>query len=120
MRRNRLFVSCLALAIFLSAGLKDARSTESEEAKQVTCSGKVVDEQGRPVYYPALELLDSAGEDRGGPHFTHFTDSGNRFSLEPGSYRLTVSKKGFMPHTETMTIEPGQGQLTKTVILPPE
>ena len=62
MRRNRLFVSCLALAIFLSAGLNDARSTESEEAKQVTCSGKVVDEQGRPVTDVKIKLYKVAVE----------------------------------------------------------
>ena len=46
--------------------------------------------------------------------------SGNRFSLEPGSYRLTVSKQGFRSHSETITIGPGQSSLKRLVSLEPE
>ena len=49
MRRNSVVVSCLALVILFCVGLNDARSAESKETEQVTCSGKIVDEQGRPV-----------------------------------------------------------------------
>jgi len=49
MRRNCVTVSCLSLVILFCSGLNDALSTESKEAKQVTCSGKVVDKQGRPI-----------------------------------------------------------------------
>jgi len=49
MLRNCVVVSCLVLATILSAGSNNARSAENEEAKQVTCTGKVVDEQGRPI-----------------------------------------------------------------------
>lgn len=46
MRINRTAVSCLALVIIFVAGINDAQSAES---KQVTCKGKVVDEQGQPI-----------------------------------------------------------------------
>jgi len=39
-------VLCLGLTIIFVAGLAPARS---EQAKQITCTGKVVDEQGRPL-----------------------------------------------------------------------
>ncbi|MBA7640326.1 hypothetical protein ES703_47991 [subsurface metagenome] len=46
MRRNWMMVSCLALTIIFVAGLAPARS---EQAKQITCTGKVVDEQDQPI-----------------------------------------------------------------------
>ena len=46
MRRNWTTVSCLALAIIFVTGLAPARS---EQAKQITCTGKVVDEQDQPI-----------------------------------------------------------------------
>jgi len=46
MRRNWTTVSCLALTIIFVAGLASARS---EQAKQITCTGKVVDEQDQPI-----------------------------------------------------------------------
>ena len=46
MRRNWTTVSCLGLTIIFVAGLAPARS---EQAKQITCSGKVVDDQGNPI-----------------------------------------------------------------------
>jgi uncharacterized GH25 family protein len=49
MRRNRIAVLCLALVIIFLVGLNNTRSAESKQAKQVTCTGKVVDEQGRPI-----------------------------------------------------------------------
>jgi protocatechuate 3,4-dioxygenase beta subunit len=46
MRRNCLSVSCLSLTIIFIAGLAQA---QSEQAKQITCTGKVVDDQNRPI-----------------------------------------------------------------------
>jgi len=46
MRRNWTTVSCLGLTIIFVAGLAPARS---EQAKQIICTGKVVDAQGRPI-----------------------------------------------------------------------
>jgi len=46
MRGNWTMVSCLGLAIIFVAGLAPARS---EQAKQITCTGKVVDEQDQPI-----------------------------------------------------------------------
>jgi hypothetical protein len=46
MRRNWTTVLCLALAIIFVAGLAPARS---EQAKQITCTGNVVDEQDQPI-----------------------------------------------------------------------
>ena len=46
MRRNWTTVSCLGLTIIFVAGLAPARS---EQAKQITCTGKVVNEQNRPI-----------------------------------------------------------------------
>jgi len=56
MRRNRIAVSFLALAILLIAGLNYVLSAESKETKQVTCTGKVVDEQGRPIADVKIKL----------------------------------------------------------------
>ena len=46
MRRNWTTVSCLGLTIIFVAGLTPARS---EQVKQITCTGKVVDEQDQPI-----------------------------------------------------------------------
>jgi len=46
MRRNWTTVSCLGLTIIFVAGIAPARS---EHAKQITCTGKVVDEQDQPI-----------------------------------------------------------------------
>ena len=46
MRRNCIAVSCFALAIILITGLARA---QSEQTKQITCTGKVVDDQNRPI-----------------------------------------------------------------------
>ncbi len=46
MRKNWTTVSCLGLTFIFLAGLAPAWS---EEAKQITCSGKVVDDQGNPI-----------------------------------------------------------------------
>jgi len=46
MRRNRVAISCLSLTIIFITGLARA---QSEEAKQVTCTGRVVDAQDRPI-----------------------------------------------------------------------
>jgi len=56
MRRNRIVVSCMALAIFFVAGLNNTRSAEREKTKQVTCTGKVVDEQGNPITGTRIRL----------------------------------------------------------------
>jgi len=62
MRRNWTVVLCLGLAIIFLVGLAQAqsrikrvakstspKSAESQEAKQITCTDKVVDAQGRPI-----------------------------------------------------------------------
>ncbi|MCP4261451.1 MAG: redoxin domain-containing protein [Planctomycetes bacterium] len=54
MRRNRIAVLCLGLTIILVTGLARVRSTsgksaQSEQAKQITCTGKVVDDQNLPI-----------------------------------------------------------------------
>ncbi len=46
MRRNWTMVLCLGLAIIFVAGLAPARS---EQAKQITCTGEIVDEQDQPI-----------------------------------------------------------------------
>lgn len=49
MHGNYIVVSCMVIAILFCAGLNGAQGVESKEVKQVTCSGKVVDELSRPV-----------------------------------------------------------------------
>jgi hypothetical protein len=49
MRRNHPLLFYLALTVFFIAGSNNAIKAESKETKQVTCTGKVVDEQGRPI-----------------------------------------------------------------------
>jgi len=46
MRRNRLAVSCIGLTIIFINGLTQA---QGEQDKQITCTGKVVNDQDRPV-----------------------------------------------------------------------
>src|SRR4030043_248188 len=46
MRRNCLAVSCLGLTIIFLTGLARA---QSEQAKQITCTGKVVNDQNQPI-----------------------------------------------------------------------
>jgi len=53
MRRNWTTVSCLGLTIIFVAGLAPARS---EQSKQITCTGKVVDTQGRPITNAKVKL----------------------------------------------------------------
>jgi protocatechuate 3,4-dioxygenase beta subunit len=48
-------VSCLGLTIIFVAGLAPARS---EQAKQITCTGKVVDEQDRPIAGAKVTLTE--------------------------------------------------------------
>jgi len=69
MRRNWTVVLCLGLAIVFVAGLAQAQSRRarvvrstsaqsagSEQAKQITCTGKVVDAQGRPITDAKVKL----------------------------------------------------------------
>jgi len=53
MRVNWTTVSCLGLTIIFVAGLAPARS---EQAKQITCTGKVVDEQDQPIAGTKVKL----------------------------------------------------------------
>ena len=62
MRRNCLFVSCLIPLILFTAGLNDARSAGSRRTKQVTCGGKVVDKQSRPIADANVKLYKVAVE----------------------------------------------------------
>jgi len=57
MRRNCLAISCLGLMIIFITGLARA---QTEEAKQVTCTGKVVDEQNRPIAGVKVALNEMA------------------------------------------------------------
>jgi len=56
MRINCMAVSCLILAAFFGSGLIDARSAEGKETEQITCNGKIVDKEGRPVEGAQLSL----------------------------------------------------------------
>jgi len=49
MRRNWMAVLCTVLTAVFLAALVHAQDTERKESKQVTCTGKVVDEPGRPM-----------------------------------------------------------------------
>jgi protocatechuate 3,4-dioxygenase beta subunit len=49
MSRNWTTFLCVGLAIIVLADFAPAGSAESKDIKQVTCTGKVVDEQGRPI-----------------------------------------------------------------------
>ena len=49
MRKNWLAILYISSVIILLASLAQGQSTEGKDIKQVTCTGKVVDEQGRPM-----------------------------------------------------------------------
>ncbi len=69
MRRNRRVVLYVGLAIVFVAGLAQAQSRRarvarspsaqsagSEQARQITCTGKVVDAQGQPITDAKVKL----------------------------------------------------------------
>ena len=60
MRRNRVAVWLLVPAIVLIAGSNNARSVETKEIKQVTCTGKVIDEEGQPITGVKISLHEMA------------------------------------------------------------
>ncbi|HIJ67349.1 MAG TPA: hypothetical protein HPP51_03580 [Planctomycetes bacterium] len=62
MRGYLVVVSCVALAVFFGPGSNDARSAEGKESKQVTCTGKIVDKQDRPIADAKVKLYKVAVE----------------------------------------------------------
>jgi hypothetical protein len=73
-------VLCLGLTIVLVTGLAGARSTsgksaQSKQAKQITCTGKVVDDQGKPVTNAQVTLYRLT------------------VSLEQASYEIKLAKE---------------------------
>jgi protocatechuate 3,4-dioxygenase beta subunit len=58
MRKNWLKVLCTGLVFVFPAVLVHAQGAEGEKAKQVTCTGKVVDEQGRPIAGVKVTLIE--------------------------------------------------------------
>ena len=83
MPRNCAIVSCLIPAIILIAGSNDARSAESEEAKQITCTGRVVDEQGGPINGAKVTLIEMMYSESRENRLTNqaVTDTAGKFSL---------------------------------------
>jgi uncharacterized GH25 family protein len=57
MRKNWINILCTGLVFVFPAVLVCAQGTESKE-KQVTCTGKVVDEQGRPIAGAKVTLYE--------------------------------------------------------------
>ena len=57
MRRNCVAISCLALTIIFLTGLARA---QNEQTKQITCTGKVVDDQNRPIAGVKVALHEMA------------------------------------------------------------
>lgn len=60
MSRNWTTLLCVGLVIVVLFDFTSARSAESKDIKQVTCSGKVVDEQGRPLAEAKVRLYKVA------------------------------------------------------------
>ncbi len=58
MSRNWTTLICVGLAIIVLSDFASASSAESKDVKQVTCSGKVVDEQGRPLVGAKVSLIE--------------------------------------------------------------
>ena len=58
MRTNRMAILVTSLAIVSAAGL--AQGTEGEQAQQVTCTGKIVDAEGKPVAGTKVKLYKLA------------------------------------------------------------
>ena len=57
MRKNWIKILCTGLVFIFPAVLVHAQGTESKE-KQVTCTGKVIDEQDRPVAGAKVSLIE--------------------------------------------------------------
>ena len=58
MRMMWIATLCLGLAMNIITSPAQAQSTENKETKQVTCTGKIVDEQGRPMAGVTISLYE--------------------------------------------------------------
>jgi protocatechuate 3,4-dioxygenase beta subunit len=94
-------VLCLGLTIVLVTGLAGARSTsgksaQSKQAKQITCTGKVVDDQGKPVTDAQVTLYRLT------------------VSLEQASYEIKLAKEVTTKEDGTFAIknEAGSDELS--------
>jgi protocatechuate 3,4-dioxygenase beta subunit len=106
MRNKWTSVLCTGLVFVFPAVLAHAQDAESKEAKQVTCTGKVVDEQGQPIagakvslYEMAYDAASSSYETKPGGQIETQADGTFSFSkgLETEGYRygqIIVEKEG--------------------------
>ncbi|MGB2863929.1 MAG: carboxypeptidase-like regulatory domain-containing protein, partial [Sedimentisphaerales bacterium] len=49
MRKNYLAILCVSSVIIILTSSAQAQNTESKESQKITCTGKVVDDQNRPI-----------------------------------------------------------------------
>ncbi|MHC4204202.1 MAG: carboxypeptidase regulatory-like domain-containing protein [Planctomycetota bacterium] len=123
MRRNRVAVWCLVPAIVLIVGSNNARSAESKETKQVTCTGKVVDEQGQPIAGVKISLHEMVYDDATYTYDPKLlgqaqTVADGAFSfdetLEDNQYRygyIVVEKQGFALSFDNWNMRDGDKEL---------
>jgi hypothetical protein len=88
MRKNWVMVLWLGLTIIFVAGIIPARS---EQAKQITCTGKVIDDQGKPVADAQVKLYRLA------------------VSLGQVSYEIKLAKEVTTKEDGTFTIKTEAG-----------
>jgi protocatechuate 3,4-dioxygenase beta subunit len=106
MRKNWTVVLCTCLVFVFPAVLVRAQGTESKETKQVTCTGKVVDEQGQPItgvkvalYEMVYDIATSSYETKPPGQVETQADGAFSFSrsIETDSYRfgqIVAEKEG--------------------------
>jgi len=86
MCRIRITILCMALSLIILTISEQARSGESAETGQITCTGKVIDEQGRPIAGARVSLYEMFYGDGSSSHETRLagdvtTDMEGAFSF---------------------------------------
>jgi len=133
MRRNRIQVSCLCLTVIFVVGLNNAKSADSEKSKQVTCTGKVVDEQGRPIADVKVSLTEMVYDDATYTYDPNLlgqvqTGSDGTFSfektvVEDNKYRygyIVADKEGLALGFDNWTLRDGDKELQIKLCSPKE
>ena len=129
MRRNCIAVSCLGLTIIFITGLAQA---QSEQAKQITCTGKVVDDQNRPIAGVKVALHEMVYDPTGNSYDTRLigevtTRADGAFSIstsaETDVYRhgyIVAEKEGLALGFANWRIREGDKELEIILGLPEE
>lgn len=118
MRRNKIAAVCVGLAIAVFTSLALAGNPETKEAKSVTCKGKVVDEQGRPIagakvtlYEMIYDTASSSYEMKPGGQVE--TEAGGAFSFSRSLNTENYRYGQIVAEKEGLAVGPGGWDMRK-------